>query len=159
MIRRRLRTIPATLLLFAAATLLLPLLIPAVVVVDAVRKALTRKPFMATRLLAIGWVYLAAQVGVIVIGGAQWVASLPFGAGAASRRCQWSYWLQGRWVAAIMAAMTGLFGLDFKVSGADQVEPGPVIVLFRHASIMDNLLPHAFVSEPNGLHLRWVLKK
>ena len=159
MIRRRLKTIPTTFLLWVAVTLLLPLLFPVVLLVDVARRLVTGKPFMATRLLAIGWVYLAAQVGVIVVAGMQWVASLPFGSSAANRRRQWSYWLQGRWVATVMAAMTSLFGLEFEVNGADQVAPGPVIVLFRHASIMDNLLPHAFVSAPNGLRLRWVLKK
>ena len=159
MIRRRLQTIPLTILLWVAVTLLMPLLTLAVVLIDAARKLITGRPFIATRLLAIGWVYLAAQVGVIILSAGQWVASLPSGRKAAARRCQWSYWLQGKWVATIMAAMKRLFRLDFVVSGADDVAPGPIIVLFRHVSIMDNLLPHAFVSEPNNLRLRWVLKK
>jgi 1-acyl-sn-glycerol-3-phosphate acyltransferase len=114
---------------------------------------------MATRLLAMGWVYLAAEVGVIIVAGLQWLASLPFGSGAAARRARWTYGLQSRWVATIMAAMSGLFGLRFEIQGGDLAAPGPVVVLFRHASIMDNLLPHAFVSAPADLRLRWVLKK
>ena len=89
----------------------------------------------------------------------RWIASLPFGRHAAAKRAEWSYWLQSRWVDTILAAMRGLFGLTFEIKNQEVVSPGPVIVLFRHVSIMDNLLPHAFVSAPEGLRLRWVLKK
>lgn len=159
MLRRRLKTIPTTIVMLLVVTLLGPVLLAAAVTVDLVRKLATGKPMMATRLLAMGWVYLAAEVGVIIVAGLQWLASLPFGARAAARRADWTYGLQSRWVATIMAAMRGLFGLRFDVKGQELVGPGPVVILFRHASIMDNLLPHAFVSAPAGLRLRWVLKK
>ncbi len=159
MLQRRLKTIPTTIVMLLVVTLLGPFLLAAAVVVDLVRKLATGKPMMATRLIAMGWVYLAAEVGVIVAAAFQWLASLPFGPRAAAKRADWTYGLQSRWVAMIMAAMSGLFGLRFEIEGQDLAGPGPVIVLFRHASIMDNLLPHAFVSAPSGLRLRWVLKK
>ena len=37
--------------------------------------------------------------------------------------------------------------------------PGPIVVLMRHASIVDNLLPALFVAAPHGLRLRYVLKR
>lgn len=159
MIQRRLKTIPTVIVLLLVVTLLSPALLVVTALVDLTRKAISRKPMMATRLLAFAWVYLAAQAGVIVVAGAQWIASLPFGTRAASKRSDWSYWLQSRWVNNILAAMKGLFGLTFEVENQEAVGPGPVIVLFRHVSIMDNLLPHAFVAAPAGLRLRWVLKK
>ena len=159
MIQRRLKTIPTTIVMLIVMSLLLPLMLVGAVLVDLVRKLVTGKPMMATRLLLMGWVYLAAEVGVIAVAGGQWLASLPFGTRAESKRADWTYWLQARWVATIMAAMKALFGLRFEIEGQEVVGPGPVIVLFRHASIMDNLLPHAFVSAPAGLRLRWVLKK
>jgi hypothetical protein len=118
-------------------TLLLPLLLGGAVLVDLVRRLATGKPMMASRLLLMGWVYLAAEVGVIAVAGLQWLASLPFGTRAASKRADWTYWLQARWVATIMAAMKGLFGLRFVIDGQELVGPGPVLVLFRHASIME----------------------
>ena len=36
---------------------------------------------------------------------------------------------------------------------------GPVIVMMRHASIVDNLLPAGLVSLPHRIRLRYVLKK
>ncbi len=159
MIQRRLKTIPATLLLWLALTLLLPVLLPIVVVVDIIRQLTSGKPWITTRLLLIGWVYATSQVGVIVVGGIQWLVSLPYGPRSKAKLADWSYWLQGRWVAMIMAAMRGLMGLRFVVQNGDVAGPGPVVVLFRHVSIMDNLLPHAFISAPTGLRLRWVLKR
>jgi len=159
LLRRRLKTIPITIVMLIVVTLLAPILLAATVAVDLIRKLATGKPMMATRLLAMGWVYLAAEVGVIVVAGLQWLVSLPFGSRAADKRADWTYGLQSRWVATIMAAMRRLFGLRFDIAGEDAAGPGPVVVLFRHASIMDNLLPHAFVSAPAGLRLRWVLKK
>ncbi len=159
MLRRRVVTIPTTVLMLLVVTLLAPVLFAAALVVDLGRKAVTGKPLMAIRLLGMGWIYLAAEVGVIIIAAGQWVASLPYGAKAAEKRCEWSYWLQTQWVGTILAAMRVLIGLRFEVRGDNVITPGPVVVLFRHVSIMDNLLPHAFIAEPAGLRLRWVLKR
>ncbi len=159
MIRRRLRTIPLVIALWMILTVTLPTLLLVTVVVDATRAAFRRVPWIATRLIAMAWVYLAAEVGVIIVAFAQWLASLAFGTRAADKRRDWSYWLQTAWVKPIMAAMTRTFRLRFEVKGGELVSPGPVLVLFRHVSIMDNLLPHVFVSIPAGLRLRWVLKK
>lgn len=159
MIRRRLVTIPRTVLLWLGITIAMPILVPLVILVDFVRGLFTRKPWMASRLLVMAWVYFGAEVGVIIVAGVQWVGSLPFGPRAAAKRRDWSYSLQSWWVAAVMAGMRRAFRLTFVTRGTDAIKPGPIIVLFRHASIMDNLLPHAFVSAPYGIRLRWVLKK
>ena len=52
-----------------------------------------------------------------------------------------------------------LFGLTFEVEGLEQAGPGPVIVLIRHASIIDNALPDAVIGHAHGLGLRFVLKR
>jgi len=159
MIRRRLVTIPRTVMLWLLLTVCLPAVVPIAAAVDLIRWFATKKPWIAIRLVFLGWIYLAAEVAVILVAGLQWVASFPFTPGAAQRRCDWSYWLQTRWVQAIMWALQRAFSLHFSVQGADAITPGPIVVLFRHASIMDNLLPHVFVSAGAGIRLRWVLKK
>jgi 1-acyl-sn-glycerol-3-phosphate acyltransferase len=159
MIRRRLVTIPRTILLWLLLTVSLPVTVIAAVSVDLVRHLTTGKPAMATRLLFIAWVYFGAEVAVIVVAGLQWLLSLLFGRRAEEKRCDWSYSLQSWWVATVMTAMRRAFRLTFETRGDSAVAPGPIIVLFRHVSIMDNLLPHAFVSAPNGIRLRWVLKR
>lgn len=159
MTRRRLVTIPRTILLWIGLTLLFPALLPAFALVDFLRGRITGKRWIATRLLVMAWVYFGAEVGVIIVAGFQWIASLPFGPKAGTKRRDWSYSLQSWWVATVMAGMSRTFRLTFVVRGTDAISPGPIIVLFRHVSIMDNLLPHAFVSAPHSIRLRWVLKK
>jgi 1-acyl-sn-glycerol-3-phosphate acyltransferase len=158
-LRRRLVTVPSTIAALLILTLFFPLLFMLTIVVDFGRWLLSRKPWMATRLLLMGWVYLALQAAVIVVAAVQWVASIPFGGGAATRRAAWAYKLQAWWVRMLMAAMGAILSLRFEISGDAAVPPGPIIVLFRHASIVDNVLPHAFVTDRHGIKLRWVLKK
>ena len=52
-----------------------------------------------------------------------------------------------------------LFGLTFEVEGLELAGPGPVLVLIRHASIIDNTLPDALIGHEHGLGLRFVLKR
>ena len=51
-----------------------------------------------------------------------------------------------------------LFGLTFEIEGLEHAGPGPVLVLIRHASIIDNALPDAVIGHAHGLGLRFVLK-
>jgi len=67
--------------------------------------------------------------------------------------------MQAWWVRFIVGAMERVLGSRFESTNNDVVAPGPVIVLFRHVSIVDNLLPYVFVSDRAGIRLRWVLKK
>lgn len=157
--RRRLVTIPRTFAIWLALTVLFPLLLFATVVVDSIRGLLTRKPWMASRLLLMAWVYLAAQMVVIVVGGFHWLAALAYGKRSPKKLAEWAYGLQAWWVRFIVKAMERVLGVSFESAHNEVVAPGPVIVLFRHASIMDNLLPYVFVSDRAGIRLRWVLKK
>jgi 1-acyl-sn-glycerol-3-phosphate acyltransferase len=52
-----------------------------------------------------------------------------------------------------------LFGLSFEVEGLELAGPGPVIVLMRHASIIDNTLPDSLIGREHDLGLRFVLKR
>jgi hypothetical protein len=58
----------------------------------------------------------------------------------------------------MLGAVRALFGPRLEVADGDEVTPGPAIVLIRHASIVDNLLPAALVARPHGIRLRYVLK-
>lgn len=158
-LRRRLVTVPRTVGVWLVLTLFFPPLLMLTVAVDLARWVVSRKAWMATRMLLMAWVYLALQVAVLVIAALQWLASLPFGRGAGARRAAWAYWLQTWWVRMLLGAMSAVLGLRFELSGETAVTPGPIIVLFRHASIVDNVLPHAFVTDRHGIKLRWVLKK
>lgn len=156
-IRRRLVTIPSRFLgLFVVTVLLVPLLLVALPV-DAVRALLTRVPPTATRLVLFLWAYLAAEVVGLLALAALWAASLGGLRGAWLRERTWR--LQRAWTGALLGAMKSIFGLRLEASGIDAAGPGPTIVLIRHASLLDTLLPAQLVSRPHGMWLRYVLKR
>ena len=61
--------------------------------------------------------------------------------------------------AVVLGSARRLFALRFEIEGAEAPHPGPILVLARHASIVDNLLPAWFVVRPHAITLRYVLKK
>ena len=156
-LRRRLRTVPTMLLGALVVTALLPVLVPLALVVDVVRFATRRVPFMTIRMLGVLWVYLIGEAIAILVFGLAWL--LAWG----PRRRQWleaSTWhVQQAWAGSIIGATRLLLGLSVHVEGDDVVEPGPVIVLVRHASILDNLLPSVFIARPHKIRLRYLLKR
>jgi 1-acyl-sn-glycerol-3-phosphate acyltransferase len=99
-----------------------------------------------------GWVFLASEtVGLIALGAA-WLAG-----GRRTVELTWAF--QRWWSSTLFKTLRSVFRLRFVVEGDDQVAPGPVIVMMRHASIVDNLLPAGLVSLPYRIRLRYVLKK
>ncbi len=154
---RRLRTIPPLVLGFLAVTALLPVLLLAGLGVDAVRRVASGVPPTAARLVLFLWVYLAAEVVGLPLLAAHWVLSL------GGRRRAWllgaAWRLQQAWAGVLFGAARVLFGLRLEVVGEGAVEPGPIVVLIRHASILDTLLPSVLVSRPHGIRLRYVLKR
>ncbi|MEM8609143.1 MAG: lysophospholipid acyltransferase family protein [Myxococcota bacterium] len=67
--------------------------------------------------------------------------------------------LQGWWAGTIMGVARGLLQLDFSIEGLEQATPGPAILLIRHASILDTLLPSVFIQRPTGWRVRYVVKQ
>ena len=126
---------------------------PIAVVADAVR----RRPLPILRLGAYGIVYLSAEIFAIVSASVLWVAS---GCGLAVKSA-WSQRLhsaaQARWVAWLVAAAGRVLGLRISIAGADLMPPGPVIVLCRHTSLIDTLIPATLAAE-RGMRVRYVLK-
>jgi 1-acyl-sn-glycerol-3-phosphate acyltransferase len=154
---RRLRTVASVVVGLVLVTALLPALLVVGLAVDAVRRLASGVPPTAARLALFLWVYLFAEVAGLLALAALWVASL------GGRRRAWlletTWRFQQWWAGALFGAVRGLFGLRLEVEGEELVAPGPVIVLIRHASIVDNLLPSVLVARPHGIHLRYVLKR
>lgn len=154
---RRLRTIPPRVLGLLLVTALIPALLALALLVDLGRRLAFGVPPTAARLLAFLWVYLAAEVAGLAAMTAVWALSLGGRREAALQ--QMTLGLQQLWAGALFGAVRGLFGLRLEVAGAEAIAPGPLIVLIRHASIVDNLLPSALIARPNGIRLRYVLKR
>jgi 1-acyl-sn-glycerol-3-phosphate acyltransferase len=156
-VRRRLRTIPPLLVGLVLVTALLPVLLVAGLLIDAVRRVAFGVPPTAARLALFLWVYLAAEVGGLAVLAALWIASLGGRHRAWLRDMTWR--LQQRWAGVLIGAVRMLFRVRIEVVGDDAVAPGPVIVLIRHASIVDTLLPAHLIARPHRIHLRYVLKR
>lgn len=135
------------------ALLLLPVLLVGALAVDLVRKLVRGTPFMATRLVLFGTVYLLAET--VGLASAAWVWLTSWTESGRHRR---TYRVQARWADTLLRTVTRLFGLRFSVDGTESVTPGPIFVLARHTSIIDNLLPARYISRA-GIRLRYVLKK
>lgn len=154
---RRAVTIPRTALLFLVVTALWPLLATTALLVDAVRAALFRKPWVAVRLAAFLWLYLLAEMLGLAALALVWLRSA-FG-GRRERLVTGTYAVQEWWVGFLFGGMRRLFGLRFHVEGDACVTPGPILVFIRHASLADTLLPGVFITRRHGIRLRFVLKR
>jgi 1-acyl-sn-glycerol-3-phosphate acyltransferase len=153
---RRARGIAVEVFLFLLLTATAPFLALAAIAVDAVLWARRRKPWMAIRLLAMLWWFLMGELyglaGLMAIGLA--------GAGrdSATRRRR-VFRLKRRWLGSHLAGIRRLFGLNFEIEGLELAGPGPVLVMIRHASIIDNALPDAIIGRAHGMGFRFVIKR
>lgn len=149
------KTIPALVVAFLIVTPALPVLIAVTVVVDVVRTA-AGGPRVALRMLLFGWLYLLAEVVGLCALWFVWLAS-GFGRNH-MRLIDATYSIQGIWAAFLMGALRLLFRLELRVTHDEVVRPGPVVVLARHASNVDTLIPSVVITRRHGLRLRYVLK-
>ncbi|MGE4425848.1 MAG: 1-acyl-sn-glycerol-3-phosphate acyltransferase [Solirubrobacteraceae bacterium] len=153
---RRARGIGAEVLAFVLVTLLLPFLILGGLVVDAVLLLGRRKPPTAARLALMLWWFLAIDLSgltrVILVRWSTFGRDTP---GRRRRLNRTRIW----WTSHLLAGVRVLFGLRIEVEGIENAGPGPVILLMRHASIIDNTLPDAIASRAHGYTLRYVIKR
>ena len=158
-LKRRVRGVGIELVALLLLTLLFPLVILLAAAVDLVLWIVRRKPWMAVRLVVFAWFFLVVELrawlGLIVVyattGG-------PFGRRSLRRR-RLVYELRIQWCGSHLARIRRLFGLKFEVEGLEQAGPGPVLILIRHASIIDNTLPDALIGRTHGMGLRFVIKR
>lgn len=156
-LRRRLKTIPTFLGGLLVLLLVTPVLLPLVVLVDASRWLIARKHWMGVRLYCFGVVYLTAEAAGLIALGATWAAA---GFGRLRRPLlRWAFTIQQTWAGVLLAAARRIFGLRLEVAGEDAISPGPILLMVRHASIVDNLLPAVLVSSRHSIRLRYILKR
>jgi len=147
-------TVPAVLL---AALLVIPLsviIIPVSLVIDLLRG----RPRLPTlRVFVFGLNYLAWEVIAISFSAVMWFAT---GFGLLSGR-HWSQEahrkLQVVWAASHIRMLRRALGMRLEVINSECLAPGPVVLLSRHASMIDTLIP-IFIADENHLGCRYVLK-
>jgi 1-acyl-sn-glycerol-3-phosphate acyltransferase len=155
-LRRRGCSIGLELIVFALLTALSPVLALCALVIDMARWLRRRTAWMTLRLLALLWWSLLIElVGLVRLSRLRLAAA---GRDPAAFRAQ-TYRLRRWWLCSHLAGFRRIFGIAFKVDGLDVAGPGPVVILVRHASTVDTLLPEGIIAPVHGLGLRYVLKR
>lgn len=149
-VRRRLVTISIYSLSWVLLTVLSPMWLLAGFVVGIVRQ----RSFILLRLLIFAWFYFGLELIALMLVAWTFVTR-PSG----EPRLRSLYQLQGWWASLTLRAASALLQLRFVVDGADCALVGPSILLIRHASILDTLLPSVYVQRPRGFRVRYVLKQ
>ena len=155
MLRRRLVTVPAVLIALAVVTGALPALVVVALLVDLLRPA-ARGTFVTLRLVLFLEAFLVTEVlGLVLLAGVGLVSL-----GSRSRREALTWPLQRWYTGTLMAAVKALFAVRLEIDGAELATPaGPVLIMIRHASVVDVLLPAILLANPLRLRLRYVLKR
>lgn len=109
---------------------------------------------IAPRLVLFGLAYLVLEsLGVLAAFA---IALLP---GNRARFLERNYALQRWWSGAMFRAAQRTLSLKLVVEGSEAVHGRPFVLLMRHASLVDVLLPAVLVANPTKRRLRYVLKR
>ena len=156
---RRARAISLEIVGFVLVTILLPLLLVLAAVADLVLWLRRRKPWAGTRLTLFLWWFLFGEMQALVALGWIWLrAGGPWQRDSLKRRLG-VYNLRPYWLRHNIRGIRTLFGLRFEIEGLEQVSPGPIVIMIRHASIIDNALPDVVIASHHGIGLRYVIKR
>jgi 1-acyl-sn-glycerol-3-phosphate acyltransferase len=148
--RRRVVTISIYALSWLLLSCLSPVWLPLGVVVGAVR----RRSFILLRLLIFAWFYFGFELFALAL-----VASLFATRPDGEARREILYRLQAWWAGVNLKLAQKLLRLNIVIDGAEHAVPGPVILLIRHASILDTLLPCVYIQGPFHFRVRYILKQ
>ena len=151
-VRRRLISIPAVVLAFLAVAASLPATVPlcAIAALFPGSRGALRSLCFLTSYLAFEVMGLAACAWLWIQRRLGWRDHASFIAG--------NYSLQRWWASGIKNSAARLFRVTFDIDGSDQL-PGPAILVARHASIADTVLPITLYAAPHDVRLRYVLKR
>ena len=148
-VRRRIVTIS----IYGSSWLLLTVLSPLWIPVGIVIGLLRRRSFIVLRLLLFACFYFGFEL-IALVRVAAVIARY-----RGETRSVLLYRLQAWWATVNLEVAQCLLRLDIVVDGAERALPGPSILLIRHASILDTLLPCVFVQRPYAFRVRYVLKQ
>ncbi len=143
---------PVAVLAIALCAVLLPVLavvwVPVGVAVDATRR---RFRFPVVRLLAFATTW--AWLELLGVTSAAWL----FLTGKKSR-IDLYYKVQAWWCRNVVRSLNRLVGLRFEVDGAENLGPGPFVLMARHVSLADAVMSSWVVGSLMRKNPRYVLK-
>ncbi len=152
---RRLATVPATIAAALLSVLAAPLWIPIAALIDVTRSGKTA----ALRCGAFLCWYLQCQTAIIVTAFLTWLFSGVWAGASRARYLRWNLQIQYAWASALFWGAARIFGFRTEVEGEEALEGSPILLLIRHASNADTLMPTVIVQIPTGLRLRYVKKR
>jgi 1-acyl-sn-glycerol-3-phosphate acyltransferase len=147
---RRAVSIPLYALAWSLLTVLMPVWMLTGLLVGVVR----RKHFILLRLLLFGWFYFGLELIALALLGGSFLTRRQ-----GEARDDALYRLQAWWASMNLGLARRLLRLHIELEGAELASPGPSILLIRHASILDTLLPCTYVQRPQRFRVRYVLKQ
>lgn len=148
-VTRRLRSVPTLVAAAMLLLILLPVWLPVVVLVDAMRG---RFRLPTARLLGFGLCWAWLEVAGVTVAFALWLVRRADDEAAHFRLQRW-------WAARLMAALRVTTGITVDTADATCLSPGPAIMLSRHASLADSLLSAWVITTVAGMNPRYVLKR
>lgn len=152
---RRLITVPLclalTVLMLASLPLWLPVSIVAALLLPAARAA--------PRCLGFITAYLVCESIGVVVAGLIWMRYRLLPGMDAAGFIDANYRLQHWWAGALKRCTETLFALHFEVEGLDALDGDGAILLPRHTSIGDTVVPMVFYATPCHKRMRYVLKR
>jgi 1-acyl-sn-glycerol-3-phosphate acyltransferase len=150
--RARRRTL--SIAIYAGAWVLLTLGMPLWILLGVWVGLWRRRSFIVLRLIVFGWFYFGFELVALLLVGLLFLSQR--NTAARERRL---YALQAWWASVNLRVASAALGLTIHVEGAELAVPGPVILLVRHASILDTLIPCTYVQRPYRFRVRYVLKQ
>jgi len=155
-LRRRIISLPTIFVAFVVFFALSPVLLVASAIAELVR----RDRWALLRSFAMIGVYLVSEVVGILIALGMWFASGgPFGSGSQLRR-RWFIVLQRWWTGSLFWGIRRCFSMKVEIEQwPDQVGERKLLIMLRHASILDTLLSAALIANPLRMHLLYVFKR
>jgi len=148
--RRRAVSVPAVTLALVVMLAALPLTLPLAALTDVLR----RSRLAVARTVLFMTLFLACEV----IGVAACVLIWLRHRHDAEVFVEANHQLQRWWSGTLSQGLEVLYGMRYAVEG-DAPGDGPSLLLVRHVSSADTLLPMRLVAVPNDLRVRYVLKR
>lgn len=146
---RRLATVPGLYLGGLLLVGLIPVWLPLAAIFDVVRRQ-WRMPTVRLLSFAVAWLWLE-------IAGV--TASFVFWLVGQHRNVGLHYTLQRWWAKNLLGALGFLCGIRVTVDNVEALQPGPVLLFTRHASLADSLVSAYVVGHLARMKPRYVLKK
>ncbi len=147
MIVRRVRSVTLVAVLLPAMLFTLPIWLPVVAAIDLVAG---RRRFPMVRIGLMGVAYLGHQWWGI--GTVAWLSISGRGRSVRHHRA-----LQQRWVRSLIRAGRPLLGVEFDIRGPE-LPDGRVVMLSRHASMVDALVPVLLADRADDRPVHYALK-